>query len=126
MERPAVLFIAFCSLLLVIEATISPSFYSFIEQNYDKQTADLIARTDHGSAGSFGGGQHIAGSKTKNKPVLFIHGYLDRASTMWPVAQQFIKKHGYSEQELTGVGHKDVFQSTADIQHQLVTQAEEE
>ncbi|KAI6184771.1 Lipase EstA/Esterase EstB family-containing protein [Aphelenchoides bicaudatus] len=62
-------------------STISDDFYNFIVSNYGKATAQLIARKDFGSSGSYGGGQHQPGRKTPRRPVIFVHGMMTKAST---------------------------------------------
>ncbi|KAI6193464.1 hypothetical protein M3Y96_01020600 [Aphelenchoides besseyi] len=62
-------------------------------------TAQLIARRDI-NGGSFGGGHHEAGEKTKKKPVIFVHGYMTKAATTLFMAQIFKRRYGYNNAEL--------------------------
>ncbi|KAI6227652.1 Triacylglycerol lipase [Aphelenchoides fujianensis] len=90
------------SLLLLIptvHSTISSSFYNFVEQEFGRGTAELIARRDFGARGSYGGGGHTAGEKTKRKPVVFVHGFGTSAATTLSMARQF-KAWGYQNSEL--------------------------
>lgn len=41
---------------ILADATISKSFYRHIEEKYGQATAKLVARTDFGQSGSYGGG----------------------------------------------------------------------
>jgi hypothetical protein len=54
-----------CSLFLIAEGTISNGFYNFMKEKHGKEFADSVARKDFGSFGSFGGGSHKAGERTK-------------------------------------------------------------
>jgi hypothetical protein len=57
--------LVFLLLLPLMDATISANFEKYIKQKYGAAVAKQIARTDFGSGGSFGGGQHQAGKKTR-------------------------------------------------------------
>lgn len=59
------LIFVFCNSLIVVNATISQSFYQHIQEKYGEATAKLVARTDFGASGSYGGGNHQSGTKTK-------------------------------------------------------------
>lgn len=48
-----------------IEATISTNFYNYIQQQFGAEIAQQVARNDFGSFGSYGGGNHQAGTRTK-------------------------------------------------------------
>lgn len=50
---------------ITIEGTISKNYYDYIQKNYGDAVAQQIARKDFGVKGSFGGGNHRAGAKTK-------------------------------------------------------------
>jgi hypothetical protein len=54
----------FC-LLPVAEASISLNFYNFMKEKRGKAFAESVARYDFGLFGSFGGGNHKGGQKTK-------------------------------------------------------------
>lgn len=49
---------------VVIEATISNNFYNYVRTKYGNSVAQQLARNDFGVFGSFGGGDHQAGTKT--------------------------------------------------------------
>ncbi len=53
------------ALLTVGEATISANFKEFVSAKYGKAIAEALARTDLGAGGSYGGGDHKAGTTTK-------------------------------------------------------------
>ncbi|KAI6171427.1 Lipase EstA/Esterase EstB family-containing protein [Aphelenchoides bicaudatus] len=57
-----------CFLFPVVYATISQNFQSYIEKKFGADVKKQIARTDFGMGGSFGGGSHQAGKKTKPDP----------------------------------------------------------
>ncbi|KAI6216397.1 Lipase EstA/Esterase EstB family-containing protein [Aphelenchoides besseyi] len=81
-------------------ATISSSFYSFIQTNFGQQVADQMARNDFGQRGSYGGGSHQGGTKTRNIPVIFVHGFLTTAGTTQPMATYFKQNYAYGDDEL--------------------------
>jgi triacylglycerol esterase/lipase EstA (alpha/beta hydrolase family) len=62
--------------------------------------ADLLARDDLGTEGSYGGGDHIAGQKTTHYPVIFVHGMMTSAGTTQTMAAFFQSSGGYSDDEL--------------------------
>ncbi|KAI6171940.1 hypothetical protein M3Y98_00917900 [Aphelenchoides besseyi] len=101
--------------------TANNSFYEFVQSNYGSATAQLIARRDI-NGGSFGGGHHEAGEKTKKKPVIFVHGYMTKAATTLFMAQIFKRRYGYNNAELyattygKGVG-ATVIQSAMRCEH---------
>lgn len=47
------------------DATISDNFRKFIRNRFGIATEQLAARDDLGWVGSFGGGNHVGGRKTK-------------------------------------------------------------
>lgn len=51
--------------LFIAASVISDSFRSFLQVSYGTDTAEIIARDDMGIIGSFGGGNHTSGTKTK-------------------------------------------------------------
>ncbi|KAI6196120.1 Lipase EstA/Esterase EstB family-containing protein [Aphelenchoides besseyi] len=86
-------------LISSVHCTISSSFYEFIQSKYGSATAQLVARRDI-NGGSYGGGHHKAGEKTKKKPVIFVHGYMTKAATTLYMAQTFKQRYGYNDAEL--------------------------
>jgi hypothetical protein len=54
-------------LTIGIEATISNNFYQFLVVKHGKEFANSVARFDIGIGGSFGGGNHKPGTKTKSE-----------------------------------------------------------
>ncbi|KAI6172412.1 RBR-type E3 ubiquitin transferase [Aphelenchoides besseyi] len=84
-----------------IDGSISSGFYKFLKLKYGKQYADNVARMDYGPIGSFGGGNHVAGQKTKKTPTIFVAGWASTASFSWP-AYLVWKMHGYTNAELYG------------------------
>ncbi|KAI6242113.1 Lipase domain containing protein [Aphelenchoides fujianensis] len=83
------------------EAFISQSFFKFLKLRYGWKYANDIARYDYGPVGSFGGGQHVAGRKTKKTPAIFVAGWASTASFAWPSALVWMM-HGYGLEELYG------------------------
>lgn len=81
-------------------ATISESFRQFVKSRYGKNVADLLAREDLGTEGSYGGGEHIPGQRTARYPVIFVHGMMTSAGTTQPMASFFQSSGGYSDEEL--------------------------
>lgn len=61
----AVLLVLLVSCAQLGDAYISQSFFKFLKQRYGWKYANDVARYDYGPVGSFGGGQHVAGQKTK-------------------------------------------------------------
>lgn len=49
-----------------VRATFSSRFLFFLEDQFGRAAAETLARTDIGFQGSFGGGQHQAGKRTKS------------------------------------------------------------
>ncbi|KAI6216395.1 Triacylglycerol lipase [Aphelenchoides besseyi] len=92
-------FIVLVLLISSVHCTISSSFYEFIQSKYGSATAQLVARRDI-NGGSYGGGHHKAGEKTKKKPVIFVHGYMTKAATTLYMAQTFKQRYGYNDAEL--------------------------
>ncbi|KAI6234334.1 Lipase domain containing protein [Aphelenchoides fujianensis] len=93
----SLVFLVVCSLF---SATISSTFRRFIREKYGAEVERRIARDDFPNGrGSFGGGAHKAGRKTKKRPVILVHG---SSTTAWHglgIAAQF-KTHGYKSAEL--------------------------
>jgi hypothetical protein len=56
--------IVFCQ-IFQLNATISDSFQCYVKEKFGEDALEMVARTDFGLGGSFGGGNHIAGNKTK-------------------------------------------------------------
>ncbi|KAJ1364907.1 hypothetical protein KIN20_025098 [Parelaphostrongylus tenuis] len=54
----------FNAVFALVIADFSPSFNAFLTNAYGKYFADRMARRDMGAAGSFGGGNHVAGRRT--------------------------------------------------------------
>jgi hypothetical protein len=106
----SIIFVFICCVIST-NATISQNFYRHIEEKYGLETARLIARTDFGQSGSYGGGTHNAGEKTRlafkikfeykfsHNPVIFVHGMTTKASSTLLMASTF-KSHGYNHSEL--------------------------
>ncbi|KAH7701918.1 CBN-LIPS-7 protein [Aphelenchoides avenae] len=82
-------------------ATISESFRLFIRETYGTETEQLIARDDIGVNGSFGGGDHVAGTKTRNIPIVYVHGIVDTAGGIKNVTDYYLQ-NGYGEDEVYG------------------------
>jgi hypothetical protein len=57
------LLIVLCQ-LLQLDATISDNFQAYVKKEFGEDGLKLVSRRDFGSAGSFGGGEHQAGTKT--------------------------------------------------------------
>uniref|UniRef100_A0A158R4F3 Lipase n=1 Tax=Syphacia muris TaxID=451379 RepID=A0A158R4F3_9BILA len=91
----------FITLLLVasVEAELSSSFREFITAKYGKQMAAQLNRDDLGKAGSFGGGNHTAGLKTRNQPIILVHGVLTTAYSYTKMSEYFLS-HGYTTAEV--------------------------
>jgi hypothetical protein len=56
--------VVFCQ-LLQLEASISDNFQAYVKKEFGEDALRMIRRRDFGSSGSFGGGDHQAGQKTK-------------------------------------------------------------
>lgn len=48
----------------ICQSTISPAFQAYIRQNYPANF-NQVARLDLGAQGSYGGGNHVPGTKTR-------------------------------------------------------------
>ncbi|KAH7715019.1 Protein LIPS-17 [Aphelenchoides avenae] len=81
------------------DATISESFRKFIRNRFGIATEQLTSRDDLGWVGSFGGGNHVGGRRTKRNPVIYIHGSRMTAGEMTPVLDYYLQ-HGYAESEV--------------------------
>ncbi|KAH7694002.1 Protein LIPS-15, partial [Aphelenchoides avenae] len=84
----------------VAYATISPTFQNYISQNPSyRGWLNQIARFDLGAQGSYGGGNHVPGTKTRNTPVVIVHGAGTTAGTTQPARNYFLT-HGYTDEEV--------------------------
>lgn len=98
--------LAFYNLLLLflfaipsVDSTLGHSFYKWITETYGEQIARRFNRGDLGKGGSFGGGCHVAGTKTKKEPIILVNGLLttaDSFGTNW----EYLLKHGYTKEEI--------------------------
>ncbi|KAH7701842.1 Protein LIPS-15, partial [Aphelenchoides avenae] len=86
------------SLFAASQATISPAFQAYIRQTYPANF-NHVARLDLGEKGSYGGGSHVPGTRTRNTPVVIIHGMGTTAGTTQPTRAYFLS-HGYSDEEV--------------------------
>jgi hypothetical protein len=75
-----------CCLLQVLEASISLNFYNFMKEKRGKAFAESVARYDFGIFGSFGGGNHKGGEKTKFVIFHYLLGRFNRACFPLPRA----------------------------------------
>lgn len=94
-------------LLLVLSlnltfADFSPSFNKFLDEKYGNISS--LRRLDLGPNGSFGGGDHTVGEKTKHSPVVFVHGYRYYAGAFNNLLPKF-KSQNYSNAELYGTSY---------------------
>jgi hypothetical protein len=48
-----------------VDTTISINFYTYIQQKFGSTIAEQLVRNDFGFFGSYGGGTHQSGTKTK-------------------------------------------------------------
>lgn len=100
-----------------VDATISNTFRQFIRNKFGSTVERRLARDDFANGrGSFGGGNHQAGTKTKsdflsfqNKywvysktPVILVHGSSTVAAHGLGIAATF-KSKGYTDEELYAV-----------------------
>jgi hypothetical protein len=91
---------------LIALATFSPSFSTFLTQKYGKFVEEELARRDLGIAGSFGGGEHLAGERTRYRPILMVHG-LSTIAGEYENLRQYFLLNGYSDAEIfaSSYGH---------------------
>lgn len=75
-------------------ASLSETFRQFIQANYGGGSETELNRIDMGDGGSFGGGNHVARTKTNFRPVLLIHGITNKASNFESI-RQFFLQHNY-------------------------------
>jgi len=97
---PVCLF-SFVIAIQVAEAGVSRNFYSFMVEKYGTMFAESVARRDFGPFGSFGGGNHKAGTKTNHTPVIFVHGWNANSAAYQPLSA-FWLLNGYKSEELYG------------------------
>ncbi|KAH7709530.1 Protein LIPS-17 [Aphelenchoides avenae] len=84
----------------VVDATISPALQNYISQHPSyRGWLNHIARLDLGGQGSYGGGNHVPGTKTRNTPVVIVHGAGTTAGTTQPARNYFLT-HGYTDEEV--------------------------
>ncbi|KAI6184681.1 hypothetical protein M3Y97_00622100 [Aphelenchoides bicaudatus] len=104
--RFLLLFVFICS----VDATISNSFYNYIQQQFGDTVAQQLARNDN-PLYSYGGGLHKAGERTNKAAVVFVHGYMTSAQNTKPMADYFKQNYGYSDEELyaTTFGSTGIF-----------------
>jgi triacylglycerol lipase len=79
--------------------TFSPNFSAFLAQRFGKDVEVDLARRDLGPAGSFGGGQHLAGQRTQRRPILMVHG-LSTIAGEYENLRQYFLLNGYSDAEV--------------------------
>ncbi|KAI6184680.1 Triacylglycerol lipase [Aphelenchoides bicaudatus] len=83
-----------------VQCSISPAFRRFVRTTYGSSVERRIARDDFaGGRGSFGGGNHKAGTKTTRVPVVFVHGASTVAAHTVKMADAF-RAQGYTDEEL--------------------------
>ncbi|PAV88148.1 hypothetical protein WR25_17759 [Diploscapter pachys] len=75
------LIVALTHQLLLVNTLFSPTFRQFLVQSYGQGVANQLERQDLGGAGSYGGGQHVIGSRTKKQAVILVHGITNTAGT---------------------------------------------
>ncbi|PAV88075.1 hypothetical protein WR25_09092 [Diploscapter pachys] len=73
--------VVFTHQLLLVNTLFSPTFRQFLVQNYGQGVANQLERKDLGGAGSYGGGKHVIGSRTKKQAVILVHGITNTAGT---------------------------------------------
>nr|CDJ94609.1 Lipase domain containing protein [Haemonchus contortus] len=87
-------------------ADFSPSFNAFLASTYGQEFADRMARRDLGAQGSFGGGDHKPGSRTKQQPVVLVHGITNTAGR-FEEQRQYLLNHGWGNDEVYGTTYGD-------------------
>ncbi|VDO92360.1 unnamed protein product [Haemonchus placei] len=65
-----------------------------------------MARRDLGAQGSFGGGDHKPGSRTKQQPVVLVHGITNTAGR-FEEQRQYLLNHGWGNDEVYGTTYGD-------------------
>ncbi|CAG9532138.1 unnamed protein product [Cercopithifilaria johnstoni] len=88
----------------LVAGSLSPAFYTWLNDTYGKMQADRLLRADLGFRGSFGGGNHTGGQRTKNEPVILVHGLADRIDLFNPIRIYFLE-HDYGDEEVYGTTH---------------------
>ncbi|KAI6184779.1 Lipase domain containing protein [Aphelenchoides bicaudatus] len=92
---------SFVYLSQLANASISLSFYNYMKKTRGYDFAESVARYDFGLFGSFGGGNHVGGTKTKNIPVIFVHGLWGTSAAYEPAKAMWVLA-GYGPEELYG------------------------
>uniref|UniRef100_A0A1I8BQH1 Lipase_3 domain-containing protein n=1 Tax=Meloidogyne hapla TaxID=6305 RepID=A0A1I8BQH1_MELHA len=100
-------------------AQFNSTFREFLKVYGGQDLERLLTREDLGVNGSYGGGNHKAGEKTKRGPVILVHGTSTSAGTLEPIRQYFkvfryyislsIKNqgHGYGDEEVYATTYGD-------------------
>uniref|UniRef100_A0A915DT23 Lipase n=1 Tax=Ditylenchus dipsaci TaxID=166011 RepID=A0A915DT23_9BILA len=71
---------------------------NFLNATYGEGSMNLLARPQQGPNGSYGGGEHVAGTTTSKRPVLVINGITGFASDYFQTRDYFLS-NGYSPEE---------------------------
>ncbi|KAL7079199.1 hypothetical protein ACQ4LE_001273 [Meloidogyne hapla] len=87
-------------------AQFNSTFREFLKVYGGQDLERLLTREDLGVNGSYGGGNHKAGEKTKRGPVILVHGTSTSAGTLEPIRQYF-KGHGYGDEEVYATTYGD-------------------
>ncbi|KAH7712941.1 Protein LIPS-17 [Aphelenchoides avenae] len=89
----------------ISQSTISPAFQAYVRQNYPANF-NQVARLDLGVQGSYGGGNHVPGTKTRNTPVVIVHGMATTAGTTQPARAYFLSRR-YADEEVYATTYAD-------------------
>ncbi|KAJ1364908.1 Lipase (class 2) [Parelaphostrongylus tenuis] len=96
----------FGAILALVDADFSSSFNTFLTNTYGKDFADRMARRDLGPDGSFGGGDHVGGTRTSREPVLLVHGIANTAGVLNEQRQHLLTV-GWKDSEVYGTTYGD-------------------
>ncbi|CAK5018009.1 unnamed protein product [Meloidogyne enterolobii] len=108
MPSPLLNILIFLNLLFLPHyfAQFSSSFREFLKVYGGNDLEKLLTREDLGVKGSYGGGNHKAGEKTKRRPVIFVHGMAESAGST-KTFEKFFKDNGYDSAETFATTYGD-------------------